>query len=199
MNKNTTVDWSNYMREVCVGHLVKNSQQKIGGEGEIVEIDESLFSKRKNHTGRILPQQWIFGGICRRTKKKFLVMVPDRSAKTLLAAIVAHIAPGSTIMSDSWRAYKTEELEEAGYEHYKVNHRYNFLNPDDKEVHTQGVERMWGSAKWRNKKQRGTKRDFMDTYLAEFMVREEMKADGVDPFDSIIEKIVAYWPPKEEL
>jgi len=56
---------------------------------------------------------------------------------------------------------------------------------------------MW--AKWRYKRQRGTKRDFLDTYLAEFMVREEMKANGVDPFDSILEKIAAYWPPQEQL
>lgn len=35
-------------------------------------------------------------------------------------------------------------------------------------VHTQNVERIWGSAKWGNKKQRGlgTKRNFFDSYLA---------------------------------
>ena len=64
-------------------------------------------------------------------------------------------------------------------------------------MHTQGVERMWGSAKWRNKRQRGTKRDFLDTYLSEFMVREEMKAADEDSFDSILQKIAAYWPPSE--
>jgi len=28
---------------------------------------------------------------------------------------------------------------------------------------------------------------------------EEMKADGDDPFDSILQKIAAYWPPEEQL
>jgi hypothetical protein len=88
-------------------------------------------------------------------------------------------------------------LEEAGFTHLKVNHSYNFLNPDDPEVHTQKVERMWGLAKWRNKRQRGTKRDFMDTYLAEFMVRKSWKFD--DPFDSLMELLANVFPYDEKL
>ena len=54
---------------------------------------------------------------------------------------------GSTIYSDSWQAYKTKELEKAGFQHFKVNHKYNFVDP---EGGAQTVKRMWGSAKWRN-------------------------------------------------
>lgn len=42
--------------------------QKIGGENLIVEIDESLITKRKNNIGRDIQRLWCVGGICRTTK-----------------------------------------------------------------------------------------------------------------------------------
>ena len=59
-------------------------------------------------------------GICRDTRQCFLLEVPNRKADTLLAAIEDNIAEGSIIYSDSWRGYKTNDIEEAGFEHFKV-------------------------------------------------------------------------------
>lgn len=52
---------------------------------------------------------------------------------------------------DSWRLYKLEKLHTPGFQHFKVNHKYNFVDADAK-VHTKNIERLWGSSKWRHKK-----------------------------------------------
>lgn len=196
MAQATTVDWNAYMREAVIEQLSQRPHHKIGGEDKIVEVDESMFTKRKNNAGRILPQQWIFGGTCRETGECFLVQVPDRSAETLMAEIKKHIKKSSTIYSDSWRAYKTNELEQAGFEHFKVNHNYNFIDPET-DAHTQNVERMWGSVKWRNKKHRGTARHHLESYLAEFMWRKHVA--GEDVFDALLKAIVVFWPPESQM
>ena len=194
IGNNSVIDWNNYMREVCVNSLANLEKTKIGGKGKVVEIDESLFTKRKNNAGRILPQQWVFGGICRETNECFLVKVPNRSAETICAAIVDNIIEGSIIYSDSWRGYHSTKLEDAGFQHLKVNHKYNFVNPHTA-VHTQHIKRLWGSAKWRNKRHRGTARQHLESYLAEFMWRSKLPF-GCDPFDIILEDISKFMPPQ---
>ncbi|KAG8270625.1 hypothetical protein J6590_081542 [Homalodisca vitripennis] len=60
-------------------------------------------------------------------------------------------------------------------------------------ANTQQVERMWGSAKWRNKRQRGPARQHFDSYLAEYIWRSSVAAEGGDPFCSLCADIAAFW------
>lgn len=99
----------------------------------------SLFTHRKNHTGCVLPQQWLFGGVCRETDERFLVEVPGRTVVTLMEKIKDNIEPGTTIFSDSWSAHITHEIEREGFRHLKVNHCYNFVDPTSG-AHTQTIE-----------------------------------------------------------
>ena len=46
----TVCDWYNFCREVCAAILEVESTQ-LGGPGEVVEVDESKFGKRKYDRG----------------------------------------------------------------------------------------------------------------------------------------------------
>ena len=52
-----------------------------------------------------MPEQWIFGGICRETREVFMVAVPNRTADVLLGVVREKIREGSTVISDCWSSY----------------------------------------------------------------------------------------------
>ena len=114
-------------------------------------------------------QGWVFGGIERDSKKFFMVIVPDRTIATLNPIIHHYIKPGTTIMSDEWKAYDC--LQNEGYNRGTVCHKRNFVSPDDPQVHTQNIEILWKYAK-RNYPRNSTSDDMKEGYLQEYMYRK---------------------------
>ena len=49
--------------------------------------------------------QWVFGGIEEDSRKSFIETVENRTEETLLNLIKEWVAPGTVIVSDSWKAY----------------------------------------------------------------------------------------------
>ena len=47
----TVVDWFYFCREVCAT-IIEDESTQIGGPGEVVEVGESKFGKRKYNRGR---------------------------------------------------------------------------------------------------------------------------------------------------
>ena len=99
INKDTVSDYYKLCRIACSCY-VDGYQNKIGGKGCIVEIDETCFSSKKYGRGRELNQVWIFGGICRETQEMFAIIVEQRDENTLWKEIRKHIETGTTIYSD---------------------------------------------------------------------------------------------------
>jgi hypothetical protein len=76
------VNWYKFCRQVF--QIVNQNLPfvPIGGPGLTVEVDETALWRRKYNKGRILRKQtqWIFAGICRETKRVFVVPVRVRGA-----------------------------------------------------------------------------------------------------------------------
>lgn len=164
----TAVDWASFCRELCTLWSEKHSVA-IGGENEIVEVDEAKIGKRKFNKGRLVTGQWIFGGIERSTKRIFIIPVPNRTSATLLTVIQNWIKPGTTIISDCWKAYDC--LNKEGFKHLRVNHKMNFVDPETN-AHTQNIERVWRETR-ANIPRYGTREVHYVGYLAEFLFRRQ--------------------------
>jgi IS1 family transposase len=193
INKNTTVFWCNKIREMMANFVLKKADVSIGGEGKIVEIDESCFTRNKHNKGRKFPLQWVFGGIERGSKKVFLVKVEKRDRDTLMALIKKHIKIGTRIISDEWPAYN-QIKDIPGYTHSTVNHSEGYVDKEDKIVHTQTIESTWRLAKHRNKLRCGTHRSMLKGYLCEFMYRR-FHRDCDDIFRQIMKDLAEAFPP----
>ena len=99
VNKNTVVDWFNFCRDLCARYMDEHNE-KIGGVGKVVEIDEAKFGKRKYNRGRRREGHWVLGGVERGSDKEFMQIVPSRDAATLLPIIIANVEPGTEIHTD---------------------------------------------------------------------------------------------------
>uniref|UniRef100_A0AAF5I4H8 ISXO2-like transposase domain-containing protein n=1 Tax=Strongyloides stercoralis TaxID=6248 RepID=A0AAF5I4H8_STRER len=174
MNHNTVVDWGSYFREVCL-FMEKKCQSIIGRKGFTVEVDETLFTRRKNHCGRMLTQQWCFGRICCETKECFVRPVPNRSSNTLIEVLR--------------RRREYSQVAEPGYEHLKVNHKYNFVDQLTN-AHTQNIKRVWRSVKARSRRQNKTCKSMPEGYMYEFTWRKKNKKE---PFYSMLKDIKEFY------
>ncbi|KFD66114.1 hypothetical protein M514_21628 [Trichuris suis] len=134
----------------------------------------------------------VFGGICRETKEFFLVLVKNRSRKTLLPLIRNQVRPGSIVVSDGWRAY--QGLSAEGYQHMSVNQSVNFVDKDTK-ARTKTVQSRWSQVKKSNKLRCGAHR-MLQSYLAEYVWRRRL-ASGEDPFERLLRDIAAGGRPND--
>ena len=93
LSDRSIVDWNQFCRDICADFFHFNPII-LGGSGVIVQLDESVFSKRKYHVGRAKKEMWIFGAYEPSTGRGFMVPVEKRDSKTLIPIIARHILLG---------------------------------------------------------------------------------------------------------
>jgi len=94
---------------------------------------------------------------------------PNRGSDVLLDLIKTWIRPGTTIISDCWKAYDC--LSNEGFVHQTVNHSMNFVDPRSG-AHTQNIERIWREVRG-GIPRFGRKEKHMVGYLAEFLFKRK--------------------------
>ena len=160
---------------------------KLGGRGIICQIDESMFRyKQKYHVGRFVQGcRWVFGIVDTSTHpgKYYVQLVPDRSADTLIPILRNVCKDGSIIWSDEWRSYNN--IENNNFEHQTVNHKFNFVNPIDG-CNTQSVESLWNKLKRRIKKLMGVDYSLLNSYLKEWMWKDNIAKNDFNEFLELI-------------
>lgn len=172
------------------------SNVRLGGNGMVVEIDESLFVKVKHHKGKDLtrPQVWVFGLYERdesRDKKRCLfIVVPKRDAYTLLNIIYHYVLPKTIIHSDCWAAYNRIKQLDKRFTHLTVNHDLHFVDPQTL-VHTNSIESMWRQVKLGIDKSRGVNRQYLQSYLDEFAWRHNNQVGQTGALDKLLDVIAA--------
>ncbi|KAL3119189.1 hypothetical protein niasHT_003476 [Heterodera trifolii] len=170
----TIIDFYNFLRDLCQAWVIRlQEQERLGGMGRVVEIDESKFFRAKYNRGRMLQRQydWVFGMLERGSNKVRFFPVAARDAATLLPLIADNIEPGTLIVSDGWAAYGGIQNMQQRYDHRWVNHRVFFVDPQDRQVHTQGIEATWGALKTSLRHLRGSNEEMLPTYLFQYMFR----------------------------
>ncbi len=184
LSNKTMVDCYSFLREICEKYFVIHPV-KLGGQGSIVQIDESCFShKVKYHRGRVPKKAiWVLGMVDVYSKCGYMTVVDDRSSGTLLAEIEKVVVPGTTIHTDEWKGYNG--LSNRGYIHKTVNHSLHFVDRTTG-VHTQNIESYWNKQKHKIKTVRGVKRDLLISYLYQFMWQDRFNSN---PFHFICSHI----------
>jgi len=182
--KNSVSQWYQYFRELCSTALMESDDDTLGGDGVVVQVGESVVTKRKYHVDRVVPQQWVFGIYDTVKKIGHIQLVDDRSADTLIPIIRKYVKPGSIIFSDQCAAYS--RLADYGYIHKTVNHSENFVDPDTG-ASTNAIKAYWSRMKRQIRVNWLTHRDQLPLRIDEFLWRERLPSKKTsDVFEQML-------------
>jgi transposase-like protein len=144
----------------------------LGGPGEIVEVDETVFGGKAERTAP--NNKTIVLGMIERGGELLTRIVPNQRRATLWPEICTWVLPGSTLHTDELSSYRSISLR--GYRHETCNHsREQYVGKNGATVNT--VEGFWSMLK------RGiagthihVSAKHLPKYLGEFEYRWNMRA-----------------------
>jgi len=149
--------------------MQEGSILKLGGEGKEVEIDETFIggkartmnarqrakskvaptdprSGKPHHRAYTATGKAIVMGMLERGGKVVTKVVDSRRRRSMLPAIVKHVAPKTEVHTDELGSYKIfgESYSPAAYEHKVIDHTVAYV---DGNIHTNNIENFWSLLK----------------------------------------------------
>lgn len=174
--KSKVVEWFKKFRSICSTYFRRNPV-RLGGVNSIVEVDETFMSRRHGRRGRRVRRnsKWLLTMVQRGTGLSWMQVVRRRNQATLLAIILRHILPFTDVHTDQWRAYRGLARFPM-FRHRFVNHNANFVDPQDRTLHTQTIENKNGQWKKWVRIRNGLGDRSIRPHLKEFLWRERFGA-----------------------
>lgn len=167
----TITKFMSYFRNL-VSSTLEYEDEKIGGDGVIVEIDETKLGKRKYNKGHHVEGVWVLVGVERSVERKvFMCELENRKKETLIPLIERFVLPGSIVHTDCFKSYEKISTE-LGLVHGTVNHKLGYKDKITG-VHTNTVEGTNNALKMAIKPRNRSKG--CGEYLAEFIWRRKMQ------------------------
>lgn len=156
--------------------LMENEKDPLGGDGEVVEVDETYIGGRRRHHEEY-KKSIVFGAV-ERDGRALAVKVKTAGARVLLPIIENNISQGTHINSDEWSSYKT--LKKRGYSHTTVNH--SKLEYVRGKAYTNTIEGFWSQLK---RSLDGTYHavspKYLQSYVDEFTFRYNYRLQPIFP------------------
>jgi IS1 family transposase len=166
------VSWYKKFRKICKRYFHANPI-RLGGNGVIVEADETFMTRRHGGRGRPVRRRskWLFGIVERGSGRSYYKIVRRRDSATLLSLILRHVLPNTVVHTDEWRAYRALARFPM-FRHRFVNHGANFVDPQDRTLHTQTIEGKNGQWKEWVRRRHGVIDQIIPDLILEFNWRE---------------------------
>ena len=107
-----------------------DGEAPIGGEGKIVEVDETFYGGKKKGTGgHWRKDKAVVMGMLERDGDIMLKVVDNQKAASLMPPIIENVKDGSEVHTDELKAY--ENRVGARFTHKTVNHgKQEYVGPD---------------------------------------------------------------------
>ncbi|ULT98166.1 hypothetical protein L5515_012846 [Caenorhabditis briggsae] len=104
---------------------IELSYGKLGGNKNIVEIDETNLHSKKYGIEKRTPDDWVLGGVDLSTGRVFVKRVVNRTGKVLVPLLQASVDQNSVVYSDEWKNYS--QLKDYFTQNYTVCQKTQFV------------------------------------------------------------------------